>query len=778
MINPPFDSSVVAPSELVTTSSVFPSSSDNGLLPSQAPGSQTSQLLPSTLVELEDQSVSSGAAGRSRTPTTAANVGASARKKRRRGTAGDDRLVARGDTILRGLAGNDTLIARKKNNVLIGGGGSDVLNSRRGRGDNTLRGGGGADELIGGGRNDLLIGGGGADDFVLADRKLNKGISRVKDFKANDRLVFRGVGRVDEFSDLKFRRQGKDTLIRRGRRDLALIQNIRPNALRSRSDDFIFGEEPVIPTVPSLSVNDLTVTEGDSGSTNGTFTVALNQAATATVTVNVAIASGSATLGTDFTATNSTLTFAPGETVKTVTVGIIGDLLDEADETFSLTLSNATNATISDGIGVGLILDNEEALTSRPGNTYSQSAQNQETLESQFTTYTIDRNGLYILDQSPNNAKVGNFIGAIEDFREVEGKLKVVRDDDPGSDNDDVVTENGFAVISDEEPFVLRDTIFDIGNLEAKLVYNAPLFDNRTVIEYTFYTGTGGDRVDIRTSVLDIDDLGDSNNPTDTFNDFPTRTLPPNFDRDAAINSLQYIAENHLLGLTVPLIDPDEDGEVEPGAVDIILQDSFEEDLATGGIGTQKGNRYSKTGQNQTGITQIFDVVNVDPSDQFITDQDPDADTGLFIGAIRDLTIPTGGSLLQDQNTFKIALDSDGNPILNPNDPITNTTIVFAEGNLEAKLIEESADFDDRDVIQYTLFSGQGASRQDELTLTLDFNDSLALGFFPDISLPQPFDANLAVNDINYIIDNDLLSLTEPDDGFLADVLSLTDIDV
>ena len=57
----------------------------------------------------------------------------------------------------------------------------------------------------------------------------------------------------------------------------------------------------------------------------------------------------------------ATLTFAPGETTQTVTVTVNGDLLDEVDETFTVNLSGADNATIADGQGVGTITDDDAA---------------------------------------------------------------------------------------------------------------------------------------------------------------------------------------------------------------------------------------------------------------------------------------------------------------------------------------------------------------------------------------------------------------------------------
>ncbi|MEM9219770.1 MAG: Calx-beta domain-containing protein [Cyanobacteria bacterium P01_F01_bin.150] len=725
--------------------------------------------------------------------------------KKREGSNAADTVTVRGNTRYKAFGGDDRITVRKSDNIVIGGGGDDFINAKKGRGDNLLKGGGGADELIGGGRNDLLVGGGGADLLVIADGKLNKGISIIKGFKGSDTIAIRNVKKADEFDDLNFKKQGKDTLIRVGKRDIALVQKTKPRALRKRADDFIFAdvESPIIaeppiiteppisdppitvlppPDTPTFSIGDRpNLPEGDSGANEEFFVVSLNQSLTDTVTVDYTITPGSATLDNDFSAvTSGTLTFAPGDTSETIAVTILGDVFKEEDETFTVTLSNPSGGvTIVDTVANGTIIDDENALTKIQGNVYSQSAQNQETLESQLEVYTVSQDGFFIPDEAPADEKTGTFLGAIQNFRSVDGKLKVVRDDDDNSDNDDVVTENGFAVISDQQPLVLKETVFDIGNLEAKLVYNTPLFGNRTVIEYTLYTGTGSDRTNIRTSVLDIDDLGDSSKPSDPFNDFPTRALPPNFDRNLAINSLEYIVENHLLGLTVPLLDPEDDGIFEPGAVDIILQDTFEKDLNIVGQKRQ-GNRYSRTGQDeQVRIDILFNLENVDSVDQFIEDDLPnDSNIGLFLGAAKDLEDPTGGSFLQDDITGEVILDGDGNPVLDPANPITSTALISTEGNLDAKLIEGRFDFDDRDVIQYTVFTGQGASRVDQFVAILDFNDVDGFGSFPFKSLPQPFDLDQAINSLTYIIENDLLSLTEAVNEGLSEVLALEEIDV
>jgi hypothetical protein len=113
------------------------------------------------------------------------------------------------------------------------------------------------------------------------------------------------------------------------------------------------------PCVPSLSVNDVTVAEGNSGVTNATFTVSLSQTTVNTVTVDFTTADGTATAPADYAATSGALTFAPGETSKTATVGVNGDTLVEADETFFVNLSNAVGATIADGQGQGTIVNDD-----------------------------------------------------------------------------------------------------------------------------------------------------------------------------------------------------------------------------------------------------------------------------------------------------------------------------------------------------------------------------------------------------------------------------------
>ena len=114
----------------------------------------------------------------------------------------------------------------------------------------------------------------------------------------------------------------------------------------------------------TLSINDVTVTEGDSGTSAATFTVSLSTDSDRTVTVSAASANDTATAPNDYLAASGTLTFAPGETSKTFSVAVNGDLVDELTERFFVNLSGATNASISDGQGIGTITDDDTASLS------------------------------------------------------------------------------------------------------------------------------------------------------------------------------------------------------------------------------------------------------------------------------------------------------------------------------------------------------------------------------------------------------------------------------
>ena len=113
---------------------------------------------------------------------------------------------------------------------------------------------------------------------------------------------------------------------------------------------------------PALSINDVSISEGTAGATTASFTVSLSPAnPTQTVTVAYATANGTATSGSDYLSAAGVLTFAPSVTSRTIQVGVIGDAVIEPNETFTVNLSQATNALIGDAQGLGTITNDDLA---------------------------------------------------------------------------------------------------------------------------------------------------------------------------------------------------------------------------------------------------------------------------------------------------------------------------------------------------------------------------------------------------------------------------------
>ena len=111
---------------------------------------------------------------------------------------------------------------------------------------------------------------------------------------------------------------------------------------------------------PVLSIGDVTVAEDGAAAV---FTVSLDVASGETVTVDYATADDTAVAGSDYTAATGTLTFDPGDLSETFSVSIGDDSIGEGSEAFTVTLSNASNASIGDGSATGTITDNEQTPT-------------------------------------------------------------------------------------------------------------------------------------------------------------------------------------------------------------------------------------------------------------------------------------------------------------------------------------------------------------------------------------------------------------------------------
>ena len=114
---------------------------------------------------------------------------------------------------------------------------------------------------------------------------------------------------------------------------------------------------------PVVSIGDVSVSEGDAGTTAAEFAVSLNRPSATATTVSYATSEGSATPPGDYHTKTGTLTIPAGATSASITVDVVGDTLHEHDETFTVSLSDPTGATLGDDTATGTIVDDDAAPT-------------------------------------------------------------------------------------------------------------------------------------------------------------------------------------------------------------------------------------------------------------------------------------------------------------------------------------------------------------------------------------------------------------------------------
>jgi len=134
--------------------------------------------------------------------------------------------------------------------------------------------------------------------------------------------------------------------------DILNVQNATVSS--SRGKGFIVDDDG-----PTISINDVSITEGNSGTKNATFTLTLSGPSVEAIAVRVETAGGTATASSDYNSINVVVLFQPTEVTHTVDVQIIGDTNLESNETFFVNITEAFATTIADGQGIGTILDDD-----------------------------------------------------------------------------------------------------------------------------------------------------------------------------------------------------------------------------------------------------------------------------------------------------------------------------------------------------------------------------------------------------------------------------------
>ena len=285
------------------------------------------------------------------------------------GNGSDQVTGGLGNDTLSGDVGTDTVSGGDGDDFVYGGGGADTLTGDLG--DDTMIGHGGSDLIDGGAGMDSLSGRGGKDTLFGGDDE-----DQVSGDQGDD-LVQGGAG-----SDFLLGGAGNDTMFDDSEssssiglmiiNDDTMLGNAGDDSLfsRSGSDSIIggTGNDLIDARTLTVSINDIRIDpEGGAGTTQtATFTVTLTIPSTQTIVVDFATSSdgtptgGTASAGTDYVAAMNQIVFLPGQVSQPINITILGDDLDEPDEeTFFVNLTNATNATILDGLGEGRIIDDD-----------------------------------------------------------------------------------------------------------------------------------------------------------------------------------------------------------------------------------------------------------------------------------------------------------------------------------------------------------------------------------------------------------------------------------
>ena len=232
------------------------------------------------------------------------------------------------------------------------------------------------------------------------------------------------------------------------------------------------------PLSPTLSVGSAAVVEGNAGTTTAAVVVTLaNSRGHQTVTVHYATQDGTAVAGGDYVAASGTLTFAPGETSKTVLVPVAGDRLPEPDEYFVVNLSGARNAKITGGQGVVGIIDDEPRVS------ISHSNQLEGNSGTTPFTFTVTLAAPYDQAVTVNYATQDGTAAAGEDYVAAAGTLTFA----PGETTKTIAV----GVVGDATPEPDEYFFVNLGGASANSLLSSPVAYG-TVVDDDGYYGSYG----------------------------------------------------------------------------------------------------------------------------------------------------------------------------------------------------------------------------------------------------------------------------------------------
>jgi Calx-beta domain/RTX calcium-binding nonapeptide repeat (4 copies) len=183
--------------------------------------------------------------------------------------------------------------------------------------------------------------------------------------------VLKGTAKADVLNgkagnDKLFGMAGNDTLIGGPGADTLDCGSGNDTAVFDAQDKLVKSCEILKGPKPAVSIASVSAAEGNSGSTTFSFGVRLSHRAPFAVGVSYATTDGSATAGSDYQSASGKVTFAPGQTSAAINIAVTGDTTVEQDETFTVSLSAPTNATLGAASATGTIR-NDDVVKVRAG---------------------------------------------------------------------------------------------------------------------------------------------------------------------------------------------------------------------------------------------------------------------------------------------------------------------------------------------------------------------------------------------------------------------------
>lgn len=267
------------------------------------------------------------------------------------GQGNDNVDAGDGNDTVNGMSGRDTIIGGLGADSILGGSGNDSISG--GDGNDTVDAQGGADTVTGDDGDDRLIGGTQADslDGGLGNDTLNgsRGNDTLIGNDGND-TIYGGSGADSIFGDSSVAndfRTFNDVVRGQGGNDTIVGGGGADTLLGNAGDDLIRSGDIESEITPLVTIDlQVSINEGQMGTSQAIVTLQLQRAFATSVTVDFTTTDGTATAGTDYTAVSGSVTFSPGQTLQTVSIDILGNTVNEPDEFFTVDLVSVTGGVI------------------------------------------------------------------------------------------------------------------------------------------------------------------------------------------------------------------------------------------------------------------------------------------------------------------------------------------------------------------------------------------------------------------------------------------------